>query len=801
MHEGQNLAHYKIIRALGKGGMGEVYLAEDTRLGRQVAIKVLPESLHADPERLARFRREARAAASLKHPNMATIHSLEESDNILCITMEYVEGKTLAEHIPEGGMDLETFFATFIPLTDALAHAHELGWTHRDLKPGNIMLSSDGTPKILDFGLARIVSTESDLQVIDGEVSTKVMTPFDPLGDPSAMSQGRQLIGTPMYMSPEQAERMETDHRTDLFSLGVVMYEALTGQRPFEGRTLESIIGRIVEATPKAITEIKPVTPHQLWWIIRKCLEKNRKERMQTARELHRELILVQQEIEAGFSLVDLRTLPSIQTPAPVPPQPTPFWRRPAMVIMIVFLALALGGWGSRMFTSTPDLPLRKFQLPLEGLMAAYEMPTISPDGTMVAYTQGGHLWIRDLNRETPRQIEDADGVHFVFWSPQSDYVGYLVEDTVRKSAVRDGASTTVHTFSQRVLEATWGADDLIIAEVTRRQYNELMEVSADGGPARVYLTPDSTEGEDSFFSPRFLPDGRALIFGITSLNGASELVVQDGTARNSLVSDASLLLAFPTYSPSGHVLYQRGWPRSDGIWAVPYEVSASRVTGAPFLVTQRGMAPSVSVDGTLVFGSFQGPTNVQLVLVDRRGDVQNTIGQPQAEIGHLSLSPDERQVAVTATVEKNTDIWIYDMGHGPQVRLTYDPALDAGGIWSPKGDSLLFYSARSGAGDIYRRTADGTGAAYQLTSGKLQEWPDFWSREMLGYTIDQPKTRGDLWIMPQATNALPTALRQTPFQEHMQSLSPDGRHLAYASDETGRMEIYVTRFPSGAGK
>jgi len=328
MNSGQTLTHYKILRPLGKGGMGEVFLADNTKLDRQVAIKVLPDAVRQDPERLACFRREAKAAASLKHNNIATIYSLEEADNVLFIVMEYVEGETLTDLIPKEGMNLDstggsrtapTFFAPFIPLADAFAHAHDQGRIHRDLKPGNIMVTEDGTPKILDFGLARIVpSSTSQPEVIDSEAETKTMKADDPLSDPSAMTQGPKLMATPMYMSPGQAEMVETDHRTDIFSFGVVMYEAITGKKPFEGKSRTSLIGRIVNGDPEPVTSIKPVTPHQLWWTIEGCLRKNRVERTQTAHELCTNLRAVQKESESGTALIDASSLRTPHSPSGV---------------------------------------------------------------------------------------------------------------------------------------------------------------------------------------------------------------------------------------------------------------------------------------------------------------------------------------------------------------------------------------------------------------------------------------------------------------------------------------------------
>ena len=345
MQPDTTIGHYRIIRQLGKGGMGEVYLAEDTNLKREVAIKVLPERLRNNQDRLHRFRREAEAAAKLKHNNIATIYALEDFDDELLIVMEYVEGEPLTSHIPAGGMALETFFKIFIPLADALAHAHSYGRIHRDLKPANIMIAADGTAKILDFGLARIVDpvqlysgSDADSEVFD---ETPTLDEADQWQAPEVVAKGvpsltrdGQLLGTPQYMSPEQAERKQIDARTDIFSFGVVMYEALTGQRPFDGESLESTIGQIVSVEPTAVTEFKPATPSALWAVMRRCLVKDRERRMQSALELHYEMQEVQRQVEAS----------TIPTPLQPLAKPVTLWRKPlgiaAMVVSIVLVSV-----------------------------------------------------------------------------------------------------------------------------------------------------------------------------------------------------------------------------------------------------------------------------------------------------------------------------------------------------------------------------------------------------------------------------------------------------------------------------
>ena len=461
---GQTISHYKITSKLGEGGMGEVYLAGDTQLDRQVAIKVLPDAVRQDPERLARLRREAQAAASLKHPDIATIHALEEADGLLFIVMEYVEGETLTERIPADGMDLDSFFSTFIPLTDALAHAHENGRIHRDLKPANVMMTPEGIPKILDFGLARIEPEEPAASDLDSQARTAATEPKAVADAPPSLTQERAFLGTPAYMSPEQIEGKKVDTRTDLFSFGVLMYEALMGQRPFQGETVESIMGRILTEEPRSITEQNPIAPHQLWWIIRKCLQKDREQRTQSARELHTDLMTAQQEVASGPVLVDANTV------ALPPEKPMAWWRQPAAIAAVVVLALVIGLAAAWLFKPLPEPPLRKFALPIEPFSNPTDNgPAISPDGTMLAYTEKGRLWIRDLANLQARQIADSEGAEQPFWSPGSDYVGYVAANELRKVVARGGPSTTLCRLAHSLRGAAWRTDGTIVFSVRTR--------------------------------------------------------------------------------------------------------------------------------------------------------------------------------------------------------------------------------------------------------------------------------------------------------------------------------------------
>ena len=791
---GKTLLHYHILKKLGQGGMGEVYLAEDTRLKRQVAIKVLPESLRENPERLARFRREAEAAAKLNHLNIATIYSIEEADGQTFITMEYVEGKSLSSCIPSDGMDLDTFFDTFMPLADALAHAHGYGRIHRDLKPGNIMIAEDGTPKILDFGLARIIDpdrvhvayeeTETTPE-IDSEAPTVTMEPADrqPL---QSLTQGGQLMGTPWYMSPEQAEREETDARTDIFSFGVVMYEALTGQKPFEGKTLESIIGRILTEEPQPVSQLKPITPHTLWWTVRMCLRKNRDNRTQSAHELYTDLREVQQEVQAGTVLVDASLRKSVS-----------FWRQPIAIVMLV-LALVIGGgaiWFLKPMSQVAETPLRKFQIPLAGVPLPYDVPAISPDGRIVAYTQNGRLWVRYLDRTDSRQVGDKEDAQNPFWSPRSDLIGYQAGTSLWKVSAQGGPSTRLCELpAGEFYGATWNADGTVIFQ--QGMYQGLFTISSQGGEPRVVMFPDTTREESLIGFPHFLPDGQTELLVVWKGEGNTEFVVQSGETRRTLIKYADEVGGWPVFSPTGHILYQRGFNISKGIWAFPFSLSSLTRTGEPFLVAQDGSLPSVSSDGTLVYRSTNTGGMQQLVWVDRNGQVLGPIGQPQNGIGFPDLSPDGKQVAVAGMDQGAWRIWIHEVDRDIKTPLT----LDDGNLeptWSPNGDRIVFTKPGKG---LWIITIDGTGIPQRLVNkGSNATWSQD-GRYLVAHRWGRDISR-DVWYLPMTGEGEPRPVIQSRYHDAVPVLSPDSRYLAYVSNRSGRNEVYVVRFPEGTGR
>lgn len=850
MNAGQTLAHYQIIRPLGKGGMGEVYLAEDTKLQRQVALKFLPESVRRDADSLARFKREALAAASLKHPNIATIHALEEADDHMFIAMEYVEGEMLSSRIPKDGMELDVFFDTFIPLADALAHAHDQGRIHRDLKPGNIMITPDGTPKILDFGLALIINPDSAPSVNKIGSSGKIdsQTPTMTVGaedrNVPSLTQGGQLMGTPHYMSPEQADRKETDQRTDIFSFGIVMYEALTAQRPFDGKSLESIVGRITEKEPEPITGLKPGTPHLLWWTIRKCLEKNRDIRQQTARELHGDLLSVQQEVQSGTVLIDA------SLSSPIHPAPIPYWRRPLPIVVMLLSVLALGTLGTWIYKPGPDAQLRKFQ---HILAPNFDSPTISPDGRMIAYISEGSLWIRDLDQELPRRLAGTNGAFQPFWSPLSDYVGYASVSSgsissLHKVPATGGLTSQLSEFGSRghIGSASWGLDGKIVISLPagrgRFGPHSLYTIPAQGGAPTPYLSPDTTAGEFSLTDPFHLPEGAGLSFTVMKQGdvaaaesfarrnsfdsgfrrGDSELewlvqkvlihrlssleigVQSNKTGRQMLTLDRDPL--YPRAYSSGHLLYTT---TTGDLWAAPLSLSDMQVTGPSYTVAQKVDSKSVSVanNGTLLYKTAIRIDGVerQMVWVNRTGAIVDTLDLPHLPVttsgiavnSNPVLSPDGKQL----TFHFTQDIWAYDLDRGALTRLTYTEKPYIHANWSPQGDRIVFSSIVGG--EILVTPTDGSGTVTRIMDSPLLEYGPDWSPdgEFLIYHRRQNSSSNnvsELWYIDMTGDHDPIPFLQRPYGMMMPRFSPDGRFVAYNSSEIDGGKVVVQSFPDG---
>ena len=770
---GQMFSHYRLDEKIGEGGMGVVWKATDTTLGRLVAIKILPEVFSEDPERLARFEREAKLLASLNHPNIAVIHGLHHAEGVHFLAMELVQGEDLAQRLQRGAMPVEEAIAVAKQIAEALEAAHESGVVHRDLKPANIQITSEGKVKVLDFGLAKAFESDS----ASGSPSlSPTMT--------SAGTRAGMILGTAAYMSPEQARGRSVDRRADIWAFGCVLLEMLTAQQPFGGETISDSMAAVLRAEPDWNT-LPSGTPGALRRLMRRCLTKDPKQRLRDVGEAR----IVLEDVSKGVA-----EEPAVAAPTAAPP--TRSTLTTVLWLSGLLIAASLGGfvtWSLRPQPTQP--PVRKYLLSLKDLDANYrQSPWISPNGKRIAYASAGHLWIRDLSQLKAKAIPDSEGARVPFWSPDSSSLAYTSNGKLWKVSAAGGQPVSICDLSTTIDGGTWGADGNIVLVPTT---GPLSEVSARGGDPRTLLEPESGK-ETDFHKPWFLPGGRGLIFVVHRVEGPDTLALFTGKKRQVLMQIPGARIDNPSYSPTGHIVYSREGNNA-GIYAVPFSLDKLELTGEPFLVEPDGSMPSQSQDGTLIYVQGAAHALNQLVWVDRSGKVLEKAGQPQREINSPIVSPDGRKVALSADENNNRDVWIQDLARGTRTRLTFDTALDFPVAWSPSGDRVFFVEGLGGAPAIRSKAADGTGEISTHANGDFATLsPD---GKHLAFTVRDPKTKEDLWTLSLEGDAKPVVLLQTPARERVPIISPDGKYVAYISDESGRDEIYLTRFPTGGGK
>jgi Tol biopolymer transport system component len=776
------LGPYSIIAPLGAGGMGEVYRGRDTKLDREVAIKILPDALAQDPERLARFEREAKVLASLNHPNIAHIYGVEESSNIRALVMELVPGETLAE-AEKTRLPMETALNYARQIAEALETAHEKGIVHRDLKPANVMITPAGVVKVLDFGLAAMPSR--DASGADAQNSPTFTM---------AATQTGLIMGTAGYMAPEQAAGKPVDKRADIWAFGVVLYEILSGERLFDGETVSHTLADVLRA-PIDFGKLPKDTPPSIRNLVERCLDRNVKNRL---RDIGEARVIIER--------VDKD--PAAEQTAPVS-APSGAGGRVAWAIAGLFI-LATAILAFVHFRETrPPRQVARFQIALPE-KTDFPIFELSPDGRFLAFTanEGGRrkMWIRPVDSLTAEPVPGTEDATYPFWSPDSSYIGFFVPGKLKKVATAGGPAQTLCDAGDG-RGGTWDKDGVIVFSPGLAL--PLMRVSAAGGEPRP-VTKLGATGESHRY-PVFLPDDKHFLFEVTTGKvGANGLYA--GSLDNStpirLLPDTSsgAFVATESSGKSGLLLFRR----EGTLMAQPFDPGALRSTGDAFPVAEQvGMAGntdhgafSASGNGVLAYSGGEGASgmgNRQLGWIDRQGK-RVALGQP-ARIYTQSLSPDGKQVFINILTPSNgADLWILDIARGVPSRFTFRPGLVADVVSSPDGSRVVFQANNN---SMYEKPANGAGKEELLLSGGINFRPQDWSRDgkFIVYMDTGSNTGFDLWLLPLEGDHKPVLYLQTPFNESDGQFSPDGRWMAYASNESGQPQVYVQSIPASGRK
>ena len=781
---GIKLGPYEITGAIGAGGMGEVYRARDTRLERIVAVKILPDHLADRAELRERFEREAKTIASLNHPHICVLHDIGQQDGTDFLVMEYLEGETLAERLKKGPLPLDQVLQYAIEISDALDKAHRKGITHRDLKPGNIMLTKSGT-KLLDFGLAKLRGPQAAVASLSAL----------PTEGSNLTAQGT-ILGTLQYMAPEQLEGKEADARTDIFAFGVVVYEMATGKKAFEGKSQASLIAKILDSDPPPISSLQPMTPPALDRVVKTCLAKDPDDRWQTASDLRRELKWIAEsggrhggapEIAATVGKNWLRTA---------------LWIGAALAACIIV--------GLAVWTLKPAAPGRvtrfAISLPpgrrLDTIGAAI---AISPDGTHLIYAAGSsnlnrQLYVRAMDDLDDRPIPGTEGAGDPFFSPDGQWVAFYTAGKLMKVALNGGrpGSLSQGFDSSGFSGGSWSTQGKI---VTQFHSGVPIEEIADTGGSPQPVT-HLEKGEFNHGWPEFLPGGRSLLFVAFRGGNDTKIVAQSlvkGERREILQTGL-----FPRYAASGHLIYQQG----ASLMAVPFDSQRLAITGAAVSVVEGVLQSSVTGDphysfsstGSLVYvpGSVRA-AQLKLVWVDRKGTEQ-PIAAPAHNYVLPKVSPDGHRVAA-GIEEGDGQIWVYDLGRDTLSRLTFEGGTNIDPVWTPDGKRIVFKGTRN---RLFWQPADGSAGAEVLTSSELagNNVPGSWTPDgqVLTFMEINPNTGYDIYTLS-LKDGKPQPFMQTSALETAPRFSPDGHFIAYNSDESGRTEVYVRPYPGPGGK
>jgi eukaryotic-like serine/threonine-protein kinase len=779
------LGPYEITAPLGAGGMGEVYRARDTRLDREVAVKLLPPLLAANPQFRARFEREAKSVSALNHPHICAIHDVGNAtvggDELHYMVLELVDGESLAQRLSKGPLPLAEVLRLGGQIAQALDAAHRAGIVHRDLKPGNVMLTRAGA-KLLDFGLAARPGEGPGAVPVESTLHTEA----------KPLTEQGTIVGTFQYMAPEQLEGQASDARTDIFALGTVLYEMATGRRAFEGKTRTSLIAAIVSSEPPPISSVQGMSPPALDHVVRKCLEKDPEDRWQSARDVAAEL----QWIAEGGSRAGLPGIVSTRRRV-----------REGLAWAIAGLAsLAAIGFAVAWARRAPKPPpIVRFEVPNPPGILAVGPPVLSPDGRMLAFdatdaTGKRSLWLRPLDALEARELPGTEGTLRPIWSPDSRSIAFMSGGKLRRVAVAGGPAQTIGD-AQYGADGSWSPRGLILLD--GRGNDPLWAIEAGGGVRRSLITPDATKGERGVGWPAFLPNGRHFLHYMMMASAENnELRVRDldtGETRSIMKIPSQVVYAHP-----GYLLFVR----ERTLVAQRFDADALELRGDPVPLSEGlgvgelgSVAISASRTGAIAYRPGRAAQG-RLLWIDRKGQETPALEQERA-YGDVWPSPDGSRLAFDVGENENTvDIWIRDFARGTTTRFTFESAAEFSPAWSPDGKRIAYTVVKGKGWDLFWKDAAGTGEPEPLLEDDEQKYVSDWSRD--GSTIvysSRGEQNWDIWAMRVTGDRKPFPLRKTKFSEDNGVLSPDARFLAFRSNESGQSEIYVQEFPEARSK
>ena len=789
---GARLGPYEIQSPLGAGGMGEVYRARDTRLDRTVAIKILPAHLSSDPVRKQRFEREAKTISSLNHPNICTLHDVGHQDGVDYLVMECVEGETLAKRLEKGPLPLDQVLKFGAQIADGLDKAHRSGVVHRDLKPGNIMLTPTGA-KLLDFGLAKPA-----VPLTTGGTLTTVAMQTTPV------TQEGTIVGTFQYISPEQIEGKELDGRSDIFSLGAVLYEMLTGKRAFEGKSQLGVASAILEKEPAPISSAKPMTPPTLDHAIRRCLAKDPEERWQTARDVAIEL----KWITEGGS----------QAGVPAPPLARNGNRQGlllAALILAVAVALGMGilytrrGQPEARVARAYIKPMPNSSFVFSGTAAGF---ALSPDGHLLAYvatTPEGKsvLWVRPIDSLQAQPLAGTEGATYPFWSPDNRFIGFFAGGKLKKIESSGGPPFTICDASDG-RGGTWNQEGDIL--LTPAVNTTIFRVSASGGPLTPVTTLDASKNETTNRWPYFLPDGRHFLYWSGSVFAPRETLANSVMLGSLDSKETKLLVHSHTNGiyASGQILFMSQYT----LMAQPFDARSLQLTGDAVPIADpvqegRSVAKGVfsaSADGLLTYVEGASGADRQLLWFDRNGKQAGAVPGSDAFAG-VRISPDGKRITYYLD-SAGYDVWSYDLTRGVKTALTFGSGSGQGNtypVWSPDGRRIIYSSYHNGQYGLYLKASDGSGTEEALLEAVNRiRFPTDWSPDgkLLTY-IEGAQGGWAIWMLPLDGERKPYLFHQSQFAEREASFSPDGKWVAYCSNESGDYKVYVVPFAGPGGK